>query len=506
MPSVSRCVAALAAMTAASFASLASGYTNPIVIKNYKMFDANTGDYFTVKGVDYYPRPNTGDLDINNYDFFTDANSSIWTEDIAYLSEAGANAVRLYAVDPSQSHDDFMCELRKYGMYALVDLGASCENCSITVDEYPDCYPSALKTRGQQIITEFAQYDNVLGFSAGNEINNLVDDATTNAPCQKKFLRDMRAFIGSCSSTMRSIPVGVVMADPDTDTNNRELNALYYNCRTDSSDLYENAEWYGLNTYQYCDGDVTELEDASGFYQLYTDFASYNMSIPVMLTEFGCVNPSFPTIDDYEAQRTWLQAGWLHESTFRKIFSGGFVFEYATELANSDGSGSTASAYPFTSYGAQNYGLGYYSPEDCDHMTVSCVYNPMPNFYNLSTQYNGTDTSDEDSYDDFTADSGRSSPPDCPSGFPALADITWEADDLEDASCPSEVLNYECSGQTASDWTEYDGTTTSAASASAESWSGSTDDADDSTSGASLVLSSSLASVVAALALALANF
>ncbi|EEY61025.1 glycoside hydrolase, putative [Phytophthora infestans T30-4] len=275
------------------------------------MFDSNTGDYFAVKGVDYYPRPNSGELNVNNYDFFSDDNSSIWKDDIAYLAEAGVNAVRLYAVDPSKSHDGFMCELRKYGMYALVDLGASCENCSITVDEYPACYPGALKTRGQQIITEFAQYDNTLGFSAGNEINNLVKDASTNAPCQKKFIRDMRAFIGGCSSTMRSIPVGVVMADPDTTNNNRELNAQYYNCRTESSDKYENAEWYGLNTDQYCDGDVTELADADGFSQLLTDFSNYSMSIPVMLTEYGCVNPSFPTVGKYEAQRTWRQAGWL---------------------------------------------------------------------------------------------------------------------------------------------------------------------------------------------------
>jgi hypothetical protein len=481
----------------AALASCVSAYTNPIVIKNYKMFDSNTGDYFAVKGVDYYPRPNSGELDINNYDFFNDDNSSIWKDDIAYLSEAGANAVRLYAVDPSKSHDDFMCELRKYGMYALVDLGASCENCSITVDEYPACYPGSLKTRGQQIITEFAQYDNTLGFSAGNEINNLVTDANTNAPCQKKFIRDMRAFIGGCSSTMRSVPVGVVMADPDTTNNNRELNAQYYNCRTDSTDQYENAEWYGLNTYEYCDGDVTSLDDADGFSELLTDFTNYSMSIPVMLTEYGCVNPSFPTIGDYEAQRTWLQAGWLLGDDFREVFSGGFAFEYATELSNSDGSGSTTSAYPFTSYGAQNYGLGYYSPEDCDWLDTMCVYNPMPNFYNLSTQYNDSDFSSESSYSDFTADSSRSSPPDCPSGFSDLADSTWESDDVEDESCPSEVLNYECSGQTASDWTSYVGTTSSAASG------GSAESSGDSSAASAVTVSVAsmallLASVVAA--------
>ncbi|POM75175.1 Glycoside hydrolase, partial [Phytophthora palmivora] len=208
------------------------GYTNPIVIKNYKMFDAKTGAAFAVKGIDYYPRPNTGEYDENNRDFFTDDFEDVWSPDIDYLAATGANAVRLYAVDPSKSHDKFMCALRAKGMYALIDFAASCLNCAITKQAYPACYPADLKTRGEMIILAFAKYDNVLAFSAGNEVNNEVAaDATINAPCQKKFIRDMRAFVGNCPS-IRKIPVGVVLADPDLSKNNRELNAKYYNCRT----------------------------------------------------------------------------------------------------------------------------------------------------------------------------------------------------------------------------------------------------------------------------------
>lgn len=218
----------------------------------------------------------------------------------------------------------------------------SCEGCAITDDLYPTCYSSTLKSRGEEIIAAFAKYDNVVAFSAGNEANNVVEDGFTNAPCQKKFLRDMRKFIASCSS-MRAIPVGLVVADPDKTNNNREYNAKYYNCRTDSSDIYENAEWYGINAYQYCDPTQTTLTAATSFKQLYSDFLSYVMTIPVLLTEFGCLNAAFPTEDEYAAQRTWLQAGWLHSSDFRKAFNGGFAFEYSTEKANSQ----STSAYPF---------------------------------------------------------------------------------------------------------------------------------------------------------------
>lgn len=122
-----RCVALSAlvvAMVSMMTRSAVEGYTNPIAIKGYKMFDAKTGDYFAVKGIDYYPRPNTGDQDANNLDFFTDDFYDVWKDDIQYLAAAGANAVRLYAVDPSQSHDLFMCALRSHGMYALIDLAS----------------------------------------------------------------------------------------------------------------------------------------------------------------------------------------------------------------------------------------------------------------------------------------------------------------------------------------------------------------------------------------------
>ncbi|TYZ58582.1 hypothetical protein PybrP1_003877 [[Pythium] brassicae (nom. inval.)] len=436
---------AVIAVTICAIAPSATSYTNPVTVKGYKMFDAKTGKYFSARGIAYYPRPNAGELDANNIDFFTDDHYDIWSKDIEHLAATGANAVRLYAVNPTKSHDMFMCALRTRGMYALIDLAANCEGCAITKDKYPTCYPPSLKDRGEQIILAFAKYDNVLGFSAGNEANHIVTDASTNAPCQKKFLRDMRKFVAGCASTMRPIPVGVVAADSD-----REENAKYYNCRTDTTDTHENAEWYGLNAYQHCDGTVTDVSKATGFSELVSTFLSYKTSIPVMLTEFGCLDKSFPTVDGYAAQRTWLQAGWLFTKTFRQVFSGGFVFEFSTENANSKAD----SPYPFTAYGKQNYGLGYYQPATCDHNTTSCVYTPMPNYKSLATQYNATDTSDEALMATFTPESDRASPPACPSGFPKLADITWEADSVESLSCPRAASSFVCPRQESSGvWT-----------------------------------------------------
>ncbi|KAG7390979.1 hypothetical protein PHYPSEUDO_006114 [Phytophthora pseudosyringae] len=456
----------LAALFAAFAATNVHGYMNPITIKGYKMFDTKTGEPFAVKGIDYYPRPNAGTLNENNIDFFTDDFYNVWKDDIDLLAATGANAVRLYAVDPSKSHDRFMCALRAKGMYALIDLAASCTNCAISKDAYPTCYHPDLKSRGEYIIKTFAKYDNVLAFSAGNEVNNEVPtDASINAPCQKKFIRDLRAFIGACK-TIRKVPVGVVAADPNAAKNNRELSAKYYNCRTDANDKYENAEWYGLNAYQYCDNSVTELKDAAGFKKLQSDFLSYGMTIPVMLTEFGCPNPSFPTLSGYEAQRPWRQAGWLFSSDFRKVFSGGFAFEYSTEKVN------VAAAFPFKSYDAGNYGLGYFSPENCNHNGTACSYVTMPNYDSLATQYNAVNISGESSMSSFTSD--RTTFPTCPTGFPKLADIKWAADDLASLACPTDVQAYTCPGQTSSGtWVSDSGSGTSGSDSGSSSGSSS---------------------------------
>lgn len=77
--------------------------------------------------------------------------------------------------------------------------------------------------RGQFIIAEFARYDNVLAFSAGNEISLNAVAPLVNTPCQKQFIRDMRAYVRRCDATIRPIPVGLDIADVD-----REEQALWF--------------------------------------------------------------------------------------------------------------------------------------------------------------------------------------------------------------------------------------------------------------------------------------
>ena len=113
----------------------------------------------------------------------------------------------------------FRCAMDAAGIYVIVALAHDCPTCAITRDASPDCYPPELKTQGQNVINSFAKYSNTLAFSAGNEVNHFapLEHAEWNAPCQKKFIRDMREYIDSCDH-LRNVPIGLVSADTERDS------------------------------------------------------------------------------------------------------------------------------------------------------------------------------------------------------------------------------------------------------------------------------------------------
>lgn len=415
-----------------------SPWLEPAVIKGYKFFDPASDESLLIKGIDYYPRPNFGPLNDNNVDFYTRKHRKIWKRDIEQFKALGVNAVRLYSVDPNEDHSEFMCALNAAGIYAVVGLASSCIGCAINNEKAPGCYPVQLKLRGEDIIREFAKYSNTLAFSAGNEVNHFVplgERPQWNAPCLKKFVRDMRAFIFGCEH-IRSVPVGVVNADSD-----RDVNALYYNCLTNPQDWLEAVEWYGINTYVFCDGKVHDYSGALGFQYLADSFRKYKYSVPVLLTEFGCISPSFPTVDGYTGQRSFLQAEFLgSEPDIREQLSGGFIFEYSIEKSIA------RTPFPFKEFGFQNYVVGYFEPEFCDDVKVPCNYVQLPGFQNLKDGYkNATDQYVAENYTTFWVEDDRRPRSQCPPEFPAITEFEWYADKTLSRSCPSEHrMNFTC--------------------------------------------------------------
>nr|AIG55539.1 secreted protein [Thraustotheca clavata] len=372
--------AANTTITSAANTIPTTGWVNPLIIKGYKFFDSVTGNEFRIKGIGIYPRANAGkQYDANSVDWFSDDMEAIWQPQLANLQALGVNTIRIYAVDPTKSHDKFMCALNKLGMYAFVGMSAVCEGCYILDEAAPGCYSSAMFTRAQMIYNAFAVYDNVIGFSVGNE-NNLGKTINLSAPCVKALIRDVRAYGQNCAGSLRQIPI-VLM--------------------------------FGFNQYVECDPQKDLSYDLSaGLQKLMSDYAKSNYSRPIVFGEFGCIKIK-NTIDNIEQQRTFLDAKWMNtEPAMTEYVAGGNAFEYSVEKANLIDKTVTP---PFASADAGRYGIGYFTPGNCDFNSTPCVYNKYPEFDNLGKAYNATPAST------LTASSfkpARSGVLSCPADFP----------------------------------------------------------------------------------------
>lgn len=434
--------------------------TPPLVIRGKRFYDSSSDEYFPIKGIAYYPRPNSGPLahGSSSVDFYTDEYSQRWRADISNMKELGINAVRIYAVDPSKNHDAFMCALSEAGIYVMLGLLADCEGCAIGawvgVDaEPPMCYPSSVKERGRFVVRSFSKYPNLMAFSAGNEVTIYADDGSggpreANISCQKKFLRDMREYVSGCAGSYpnavlpRAIPIGVVNWDGNTGTFSQNV---YYQCRTDRGDPFENAEWFALNSYRHCDGLANTPDEIIGWPDLRETFREANFPGPVFFGEYGCRERGFPTLDGFDTQRTWLQTEALYDPDYSDVFAGGFVFEYSAEKTTIDGNlqfwadkldlDEPESEWPYKKFARANYGIGYFGPSDCQHddggdsdnsdNSSNCEYTRYPEWDRLAE---ALATSEGQGIRPQSA----GVLPECPTRYQALADFDWPTDREED--------------------------------------------------------------------------
>ena len=210
----------------------------------------------------------------------------------------------------------------------------------------------------------------------------------------------------------------------------RTLQTLYFNCRTDPTDEFENPEWYGLNAYQDCEVNAVYPSDLVGWQYLGIDFASYGLSVPVIISEYGC-RERFPTIGQFEAQRTWVQVGSLYSTGFAKQFAGGVAFEFSAEKRVVDTS-SQGNPWPYYGFMKLNYGMGYYGPVNCNHQTIPCEYFRYPEFETFSAKLAAVNTSSMPTIDAFTP-TGQI--PTCPTSIAPLSDFIWPSDDEEGLPC-----------------------------------------------------------------------
>ncbi|EMG47878.1 PGA4 1 [Candida maltosa Xu316] len=275
---------------------------DPIEVKGNAFWNSNTGERFYIRGVDYQPG---GSSELED----PLADTDVCERDVEYFKELGLNTVRVYSIDNTKNHTECMDTLAKAGIYVLLDVNTphssitrSGADCSYNTDYLQEVFAS---------VVEFAQFDNTLGFFAGNEVIN-DGPSLEAAPYVKAVVRDMKTFIKN--RNFRTIPVGYSAASVDE---YRLASGLYFNCGDD--DLAR-IDMYGINDYSWC-GDASMT--TSQYSQEMKDFA--NFTVPLFFSEFGCNTQRPRQFTDIEA---------IYSTEMSSVFSGGLVYEYSEEASN----------------------------------------------------------------------------------------------------------------------------------------------------------------------------
>jgi hypothetical protein len=308
------------------------------------------------------------------------ANVESCQRDVPILQELRTNTIRVYALDPTANHTVCMQLLAEAGIYVIADLSQP----ALSIDRDSPSWNDNLYSRYTAVVDDMSQYNNTLGFFAGNEVSNQPNNTDASA-FVKAAVRDTKAYIKA--QNYRQIGVGYATNDNSAIRNDM---ADYFDC----GDPEDTIDFWGLNIYSWC-GDSSYTQ--SGYNVQTENFENYN--VPVFFAEYGC---------NLVTPRTFTQVQALYGENMTGVWSGGIVYMYFQETNNYglvSVDGSTVSKLPdFTYYSSEiataspsGVQIASYSPshtsaaacptQDSDWQAKSSPLPPTPNKELCSCMY-----------------------------------------------------------------------------------------------------------------------
>lgn len=198
-----------------------------------------------------------------------------------------------------------MSALNDADIYVISDLS----DPTLAINRDDPAWNDELYARYTAVVDSLANYTNVLGFFAGNEVSNAPNNTAASA-FVKAAVRDTKAYIKS--QNYRTIGVGYATND---DASIRVDMADYFNC----GDQTDAIDFWGYNIYSWC-GDSSFTE--SGYNVRTEEFSNY--SVPAFFAEYGCNTPP----------RTFSDTPVLYGPHMENVWSGGIVYMYFQEANN----------------------------------------------------------------------------------------------------------------------------------------------------------------------------
>ncbi|KAL1877566.1 hypothetical protein VTK73DRAFT_8555 [Phialemonium thermophilum] len=279
---------------------------DPIVMKGTKFFYEN-GTQFFIKGVAYQQDSAAAGASTGSTKFVDPlADESKCQRDVKLLAALGTNVIRTYAIDPTADHKACMNLLIDAGIYVVSDLGEP----ALSINRDSPEWNTELFDRYKAVVDELGQYENVIGFFAGNEVTNNNTNTAASAYV-KAAVRDTKQYIKSKGG--RWMGVGYAAND---DADIRSNIAHYFNCGDQDSAI----DFWGYNIYEWCGHNTFK---GSG-YAAQVDFFS-NYSVPVFFAEYGC------NTQGGAEGRIWEETTALYSDEMTGVISGGIVYMYFEE-------------------------------------------------------------------------------------------------------------------------------------------------------------------------------
>ncbi len=263
--------------------------------------DDGSNSRFYIRGVAYQPGGSSQLFDPL-------ADSDTCERDIKEFKDLGINTIRVYSIDNTADHDDCMKQLADAGIYVLLDVNLP--EASISRLDAECSYNTMYLNEVLATVSNMAQYNNTLGFFAGNEVVN-DGPSVSAAPYIKAVVRDIKNYLKN--NNLRTIPVGYSAADVSQGLETAE----YLSC---GNDLMARVDMYGFNDYSWC-GKASFT--TSGYSVKVKEYSNY--SVPLFFSEFGC-NTISP--------RPFTEIGTIYSTEMSSVFSGGLVYEYSQEVSN----------------------------------------------------------------------------------------------------------------------------------------------------------------------------
>lgn len=345
MPSIARALA-LGAAVSSAFLSVVSAQSwksiPPIEIYGQHFFYSNNGSQYYLKGVAYQQNYQAAGVPSKRADSpkYTDplADAASCKRDIPYMKQIFTNVIRVYAIDPTRDHDECMEALAANDIYVVADLSSPSES----INSNDPSWNVPLYQRYTSVVDALAKYNNVIGFFAGNEVIQPVNQ-TIAAAFVKAAVRDTKGYIKS-----RGYRTGLGVGYATADVPVRDQLAAFFACDPTGEGNATMIDFWGYNVYSWC-GDSSYTESS---YDKRVEFFS-NYPVPVFFAEYGCIEG----IDGGPTHRPFTEVGTLYGDKMTGVMSGGIVYEWFMEennygLVSIDGS--KVSPYPdFTSLQAQ---------------------------------------------------------------------------------------------------------------------------------------------------------